>query len=249
MSQAAERTGPRQPPGAGDARRRRRPVRRGAGLLVVIGALGVPTQACSPEVGIERDDGPRIVQQDDGGAAGASPSGPTPTQGTGGERAAGQSAGWDEVRDDLGVSPADFRRRWNDAVAALDAGEPLGEPTEAASAFRGLPTRHYPVDNLTTAEIVLTPEQDRVVSVRAANIFPVGAQQRRDLLATVRAAVSAVTGLSPAEARQRVAADLDVTEDTVGDQHHDATAEIEGVTVGVFAAHGTWELFLQRRSG
>jgi hypothetical protein len=94
---------------------------------------------------------------------------------------------------------------------------------------------------------VLTPQKDRVLTVTADNISPVGTEQRRDLVAIVDAAVSAVTGLSPAEARQRVEADVGLSKDSVVEDHHGQTAKIEGVTVGVYAAHGTWEFFLQKK--
>jgi len=227
------------------------------GLVVAVGLLAMLAQACNPEPGLERsEEGAGVVRQDDGDTAGEdAPGAGAGEQATGedapgaeaGEQATGEVADWDEVRQDLGVSPADFRQRWNEAVTALEAGEPLGEPSQAPSGFRDLPTRAYPVGIITTAEVVLTPQKDRVLTVTADNISPVGTEQRRDLVAIVDAAVSAVTGLSPAEARQRVEADVGLSKDTVVEDHHGQTAKIEGVTVGVYAAHGTWEFFLQKK--
>lgn len=247
MSHTAQTAMP-QTAGAGGARRRRRPVWRAVGRLMMVGLLGVAIPACSPEPGIDGDEDAPVISQGDGD--GDAPGGDAPGEGQGaaaGEQATSQPTDWDELREDLGVSPTDFRRRWNDAVDVLGAGAPLGEPTEVASAFRDLPTRDYPVAGLTTVEVVLTPQQDRVVMVGAGNIVPVGIQQRRDLVAVVTAAVSAATELSPAEARRRVGTDLDLTEDTVGEDHHGETARIQGVTAGVFAAHGTWEFFLHKK--
>lgn len=213
------------------------------GLVVAVGLLAMLVQACNPEPGLERsEEGAGVVRQDDGDTAGEDAPGAEA-----GEQATGEVADWDEVRQDLGVSPADFRQRWNEAVTALEAGEPLGEPSQAPSGFRDLPTRAYPVGIITTAEVVLTPQKDRVLTVTADNISPVGTEQRRDLVAIVDAAVSAVTGLSPAEARQRVEADVGLSKDTVVEDHHGQTAKVEGVTVGVYAAHGTWEFFLQKK--
>jgi hypothetical protein len=241
------------------------------GLVLAVGLLAMLAQACNPEPGLERsEEGAGVVRQDDGDTAGEdapgagageqatgedAPGAEAGEQATGedapgaeaGEQATGEVADWDEVRQDLGVSPADFRQRWNEAVTALDAGEPLGEPSQAPSGFRDLPTRAYPVGIITTAEVVLTPQKDRVLTVTADNISPVGTEQRRDLVAIVDAAVSAVTGLSPAEARQRVEADVGLSKDTVVADHHGQTAKIEGVTLGVYAAHGTWEFFLQKK--
>ena len=242
MRDTAETATPQPlPPGA---TRSCRPRPQGpVGLVLAVSLLAMLAQACNPEPGLERsEEGAGVVRQDDGDTAGQdAPSAEA------GEQATGEVADWDEVRQDLGVSPADFRQRWNEAVTALEAGEPLGEPSQAPSGFRDLPTRAYPVGIITTAEVVLTPQKDRVLTVTADNISPVGTEQRRDLVAIVDAAVSAVTGLSPAEARQRVEADVGLSKDTVVEDHHGQTAKIEGVTLGVYAAHGTWEFFLQKK--
>lgn len=234
-----------QPRNAGGTRASRWLVRRAAGLLAV-GVLGVLIQGCSPEPGIDGDDDPPAVSQQESGAAGDDAHRGAQSAADD-EHHAGHTADWDELRADLGVTPAEFRARWNDAVAALDAGAPLGAPAEVASAFHGLPTREYPVGDITSAEVVLTPQQDRVVTVRAANITPEGIRQRRDLVALISAAISATTELSPADARGRVTTDLDVTEDTVVEGHQGERIRIDGVTVGAFATQDTWEFFLQRR--
>lgn len=74
---------------------------------------------------------------------------------------------------------------------------------------------------------------------------PTGEAQQRDLLATMQAGVSAATGLSPAESLERLEADLGISADRMSADHHDEVASVEGVEVGVFAAHGTWEFFAE----
>lgn len=154
---------------------------------------------------------------------------------------------WDDVHDDLGVSPADLERRWNEAVEAVGAGYRLDGPTEATSGSFGLPARAYDLE-LGRAELVLTPEGERVVRASIDQATPAGPQQATDLLATAGAALSAATGLSPEEAGQRLEADLGMSEERASTDHHNEVARVEGFTVGLFVAHGTWSFYVEKEA-
>lgn len=232
MSDDTKTASPTNPDKPGASRLRRLLGARAA-LVIALGLLGLVALGCD-------DDSPPEVATAGGDEQ---PGDEQPA----GEQAAGDVPEWDATHDDLGVSPAEFRQRWNDAIADIGAGAPLGEPTEAAPGFRDLPTRQYPIEGISSAEIVLTPEEDLVVKMRAANIRPVGTQQRLDLVAIINAAVSATTDLSVEQARQRLAADLGLAGEAAVGEHHSATTDIDGVTVGVFAAHGTWEFFIEKK--
>jgi hypothetical protein len=153
---------------------------------------------------------------------------------------------WDDVRDDLGVTPAEFERRWNEAVDALGAGYRVGgDPTEVDSGFHDLPARVYQLE-LGRAEVVLTPERDLVVGVTVEQATPAGPQQATELRRTVTAALSAASGLSPDQAEQRLAGDLGFSDEQAAAEHHGEVAQISDVTAGMYIAHGTWEFYVQK---
>lgn len=192
-------------------------------VLVMVGAVGVFTQLSGME---DPDD-----------TAEAEPAG--------GQDEVTQ---WDDVREDLGVSPAEFAQRWNDAVTAAGAGRPLEPLTPTnSSGFHDLPASTQQLEGVGRAQVVLAPDEDVVVMATLDQATPTGEAQQRGLFATMQAGVSAATGLSPDEAGERLRSDLDVSADDMSADHHNKVARIEGVSVGVFAAHGTWEFFVEKK--
>lgn len=192
-------------------------------VLVIVGVVGVITQLTGTEA------------PDD--AAEAEPAG--------GQDEVTQ---WDDVRDDLGVDPAEFERRWNDAVTAAGAGRQLDPLTPTnSSGFHDLPANTQQLEGVGRAQVVLAPDEGVVVMATLDQATPTGEAQQRDLFATMQAGVSAATGLSPGESAERLRADLDVSADDMSADHHNEVARVEGVRVGVFAAHGTWEFFVEKK--
>lgn len=192
-------------------------------VLVVVGAIGAFTQLSGTE---DPDD-----------TAEAEPAG--------GQDEVTQ---WDDVREDLGVGPAEFEQRWNDAVTAAGAGrqlEPL-TPTNS-SGFHDLPASTQQLEGVGRAQVILAPDEDVVVMATLDQATPTGEAQQRELFATMQAGVSAATGLSPEEAQERLHDDLDVSADDMSAEHHNEVARVEGVSIGVFAAHGTWEFFVEKK--
>lgn len=193
-------------------------------VLVVVAAIGVFTQLTGTE-------------DPDDTAAEAEPAG--------GQDEATQ---WDDVRDDLGVGPAEFEQRWNDAVTAAGAGRPLEPLTPTnSSGFHDLPASTQQLEGVGRAQVILAPDEDVVVMATLDQATPTGETQQRELFATMQAGVSAATGLSPDEAGERLRSDLDVSADDMSADHHNKVAPVEGVSVGVFAAHGTWEFFVEKK--
>lgn len=191
--------------------------------LVVVGAVGVLTQLTGAE------------DPDDSAEAQAAEGQDEATQ-------------WDDVRDDLGVGPAEFERRWNEAVTAAGAGRQLDPLTPTnSSGLHDLPANTQQLEGVGRAQVILAPDEEVVVMATLDQATPTGKAQQRHLFATMRAGVSAATGLSPDEAEDRLHADLDVSTDDMSADHHNEVARIEGVSVGVFAAHGTWEFFVENK--
>lgn len=192
-------------------------------VLVVVGAVGVVTQLTGTE--------------DPDGTAEAEPAG--------GQDEVTQ---WDEIRDDLGVGPAEFEQRWNEAVTAAGAGRPLEPLTPTnSSGFHDLPASTQQLEGVGRVQVILAPDEDVVVMATLDQATPTGESQQRELFATMQAGVSAATGLSPDEAGERLRSDLDISADDMSADHHNKVAQVEGVSVGVFAAHGTWEFFVEKK--
>lgn len=200
-----------------------------AAVAVVVGVVGVVTQVGGG--GAPDDD---AVEAEPAGA------GSDDTEDT-------QDTEWDDVRGDLGVSPAQFRQRWNDAVAAAGTEHRLESlvPTNS-SGVHDLPASEQKLEGLARVEVVLAPDEDLVVMATLDRASPKGTAQRNALFAAMQAGVSAATGLSPEASAQRLRGDLDIAPEGMAAEHHSATARVEGVDVGVYAAHWNWEFFVEK---